>query len=61
MSFYVCRKLYLYYYLTQRGFEPKSTRPDKFNCKKLVWLYDDTPELRNVIEEFYAGAKVNID
>lgn len=57
---YVCRKLYLYYYLTQEGFEPKSTRPDKYDCKKIVWLYDDTPALHEAIEAFYAGAKVTI-
>lgn len=60
MNTYVCRKLYLYYYLTQQGFQPRSTRPDKFDCKKLVWLYDDTKELRNAVEDFYAGAKVTI-
>ena len=60
MTTNVCRKLYLYYYLTQQGFQPRSTRPDKFDCKKLVWLYDDTKELRNAVEDFYAGAKVTI-
>lgn len=60
MKTYVCRKLYLYYYLTQEGFIPKTTRPDKYDCKKLVWLYDDTQDLRSAVERFYSGAKVVI-
>lgn len=60
MKTYVCRKLYLYYYLTQEGFIPKTTRPDKYDCKKLVWLYDDTQNLRSAVERFYSGARVVI-
>lgn len=51
---YVCRKLWLYEMLTKRGFEPYKVAPDKYNCKKLVWLYNDTPELQEVVKEYYA-------
>ena len=58
MNIYVCRKLYLYYYLTQEGFVPTSVRPDKYDCKKSVWLYTDTQDLRDAVNRFYSGAKV---
>lgn len=57
---YVCRKLFLYYYLTEQGFEPFANRPDKFDCKKRVWLYNDSQELRCAINEFYAHKPENL-
>lgn len=57
MKTYVCRKLFLYYHLTKCGFVPTSTRPDKYDCKKLVWLYQDTNELRKAVEDFYSMKK----
>ena len=51
---YVCRKLFLYNFLTNRGFRPYRTAPDKWDCKKTVWLYDDTPEIRNAVEDYYS-------
>lgn len=50
---YVCRKLFLYYKLTSKGFVPFKVCPDKFDCKKTIWLYTDTPELRAVVAEYY--------
>ncbi len=47
---YVCRKLYLYYLLTERGFVPFKAAQDKFNVKFHVWLYTDSPELQNVFD-----------
>lgn len=57
---YVCRKLYLYHLLTERGFVPFKVAPDKFNCKHTVWLYPDSPELRDTVEEYYANKPENI-
>ena len=51
---YVCRKLFLYNFLTEKGFQPFKVAPDKFDCKKLVWLYTDCAEIRNAVEEYYA-------
>lgn len=56
---YVCRKLFLYYLLTERGFEPFRVVPDKFNCRHTVWLYTDSPELQAVVTEYYANAPKN--
>lgn len=50
---YVCKKLFLYNLLTSRGFVPFKVAPDKYNCKKTIWLYDETPALRDVVEEYY--------
>lgn len=57
---YVCRKIYLYRLLTERGFEPFKVAPDKWDCKRLVWLYADSPELRAVVEEYYASKQASV-
>lgn len=57
---YVCRKLFLYFFLTERGFKPFKVAPDKWDCKKSVWLYSDSPELRDVVEEYYANKPAKI-
>lgn len=54
---YVCRKLYLYNLLTTRGFAPYKVAPDKYDCRKRVWLYNETPALRDVVEEYYNSNK----
>lgn len=54
MKTYVCRKLFLYNFLTRKGFEPYRVAIDKYDCKKNVWLYDDCKELRVAIEEYYS-------
>lgn len=53
MSTYVCRKLFLYYRLTELGFEPYAVKPDKYDVNKVVWLYDDDPEIRQAVDDFY--------
>ena len=51
---YVCRKLFLYYFLTEKGFKPYRTVPDKWDCNKTIWFYDDSNEIRNAVEEYYS-------
>ena len=60
MKTYVCRKLYLYYYLTEQMFVPYKIAPDKWDCKRLVWLYEDTPEIREAVEKFYSNKPENL-
>ena len=57
---YVCRKLFLYYLLTQRGFKPFRVAPDKYNCKHTIWLYTSSPELEAVVDEYYANKPAGI-
>lgn len=51
---YVCKKLGLYNFLTDRGFTPYRVAPDMRDCRRLVWLYDDSDEIRNAVEDYYA-------
>lgn len=60
MKTYVCRKLFLYYFLTEKSFVPYRVVPDKWDCKKVVWLYEDSPEIRAAVEEFYANKPDNL-
>lgn len=57
---YVCRKLFLYYFLTEQGFELFANRPDKFDCKKRIWLYNDSSALRDAVNDFYANKPANL-
>lgn len=51
---YVCRRPFIYEYLTKKGFIPYKTAIDYYNCKNIVWLYDDSKELREAVEECYS-------
>lgn len=51
---YVCRKIRLYDFLTKKGFKPFKQVTDKNDCKRLVWLYEDTPDLQTAVKEYYS-------
>ncbi len=51
---YVCKKLRLCSYLLQQGFNYIEEKEDKFNPKFNIWIFKNSPELRNAIEEYYA-------
>lgn len=53
MNYYVCRRMKLMSYLTKKGFMFTATLPDMHNPKYHVWLYEDSEELRAVVEEYY--------
>lgn len=50
---YVCRKLRLLIFLQNKGFNYIASMEDKYNPKYFVWLFVDTPELREAIEDYY--------
>lgn len=54
MATYVCTKRFIYNELTKRGFKPYKVAPDMYDCERLVWLYDDSRELRDIVDECYA-------
>ena len=51
---YVCRKLWLYEFLTKNGFVPFKVAVDKYDCRKTIWLYTNSPELQEAVEEYYS-------
>ena len=53
MKTYVCKKIWLYEYLSNRGFVFYKACRDKFNPKHTVWLYDWSEELENAVNEYY--------
>lgn len=49
---YIIRTLKLKNYLDSKGFKPEGSMPNKDIPKFLVWLYQDTEELREVVKEY---------
>ena len=57
MKRYVCRRLRLYNYLSQHGFRPELEQADKYDAKRLIWIYSATDELQKAIDAYYTEAK----
>lgn len=55
---YFCRRIRLCSYLLDRGFNFIKTEPDVNNPKYKIWLFKKTPELLEVVEEYYATVPV---
>ena len=53
---YVCRKMKLCAFLLKNGFHYKKTRPDRYDTKRIVWLFDYTPELLNAVNTYYGSS-----
>ena len=51
---YLCRRMKLCGFLLKKGFMYVKVVKDRFNTKYNCWLFEDSPELRNAIEEYYA-------
>lgn len=51
---YVCRKLKLYSFLINKGFNCEFIRPDVNDPKRKVWIFKDSNKLRDAIEEYYS-------
>ena len=51
---YVCRKIRLLNHLLNSGFMFIRTDKDKYKSNYNIWLFNDTPELRNSREEYYS-------
>lgn len=54
MKYYVCKKIRLLTFLQSKGFNFIKTEQDKNNDKYIVWIFIETPELRDAIEEYYS-------
>ena len=53
MKTYVCKKIKLYEYLTNKGYKPYRVATDIYNAERKVWLYDDSDNLRKDIDNYY--------
>lgn len=56
---YVCSRMKLCSYLLEKGFKYKKTFKDKYNPKYNCWLFENTPELINAVNEYYSQKKYN--
>ena len=50
--YYICKRLRLLEHLRMKGFIPYQILPDVRNPKYLVWMFENTPELADAVEEF---------
>jgi hypothetical protein len=49
---YVIKTIAMTKFLTDRGFEIVGTLPNIFIPNKIVWLFKNTPELRQAMSEY---------
>ena len=54
---YVCKRLKLYNWLVNHGFEPFCKRRDRENYKYYVWMFRNSNELQDSITEYYNSVK----
>lgn len=52
-KYYRCYRMRLMSYLTSKGFKFLWTEPDLKNSKYILWIYEDTPELRQVLDVYF--------
>ena len=50
--YYYCSRLRLLEFLRNRGFYPLKTLPDAKDPRYNVWMFENTPELADAVEEF---------
>ena len=50
---YRCKRYKLYAYLRDLGFEPYSVQVEQENPKYINWMYSNTPELEDAIDEYF--------
>lgn len=49
---YVCKRFRLLEFLVKRGFYPDKTLPDYNNPRYNVWIFENSPELADAVDEF---------
>lgn len=50
---YRCKRYKLYAFLLEKGFEPFSVQIDNQNPRFINWMYGNTPELEDAIDEYF--------
>lgn len=61
MKTYVCKRMRLYNYLSDKGFVFYKACRDKFNPEYTVWLYEWSEELEAAVSEYYAEVNARIN
>ena len=54
---YCCRRWRMLTYLVERGFMPIKTIPDATRADYKNWIFENSPELEQTIEEYFASLK----
>ena len=57
IKMYVCRRMKLCGFLLKKGFQYIEVVPDRYNPRFNCWLFKNTPELKNAVEEYYSEIK----
>ena len=52
MDTFICTKFRLCKYLMDRGFLPYASKPDKFNPKYRVYLFEENEELNKAVSQY---------
>lgn len=55
--YYYCSRLRLLEFLRNKGFYPIRTLPDINNPRYNAWVFDNTPELIEAVDEFLTQQK----
>lgn len=55
-KYYMCNRYRMMCELKELGFEPLKVLPSMENPRRFVWLYENTPELREAVEAYVARA-----
>ena len=55
-KFYICNRYRMMCELHEQGFEPVKVLPSMSNPKRVVWLYENSPELEDAVAEYVAQA-----
>ena len=51
---YLCRRMKLCGFLLRKGFKYEKVVQDKYKPNYNCWLFKQSPELKNAIEEYYS-------
>lgn len=52
MKYYVIKSITMFKHLCNKGIYPVKTEPNIYIPKFIVWIYEDTQQLRTAMSEF---------
>lgn len=50
----------MYSFLTKLGFTPKMIQPDKYDSRRLIWIYEETESLLSAVDLYYERMKEDV-